>query len=179
MFVDSIGVTNVAGEVVNQGTSNVDFVQITVTFFDAKNNVLYTETTFTMMNILTPNQKSPFVALSTKSNLGADHYSVVVSDASYTTTGPANLTVQGTTSNIDQIGYYHVVGQVTNAGTTTSSFTQLVVTFYDSSGKVIDAATTFSSPTDLQAGETGSFDALTPTSVNLISSYVVQAQSGL
>lgn len=174
-----IGYTNVVGEVKNIGPQNLDFVQVTVTFYDGQNNVIGTAFSFTSMRILTPNQKSPFKVISTKTNLIADHYTVAISDASFTTNQPnTSLKIQGATSNVDQIGYYHVVGQVTNTGSATASFVEVVVTFYDSGGKVIDTTFTFTSPTDLRQNEMGSFDANTRTNVNSIASFAAQVQAG-
>jgi hypothetical protein len=176
-YVDSVGYTHIVGEVKNNGTTNLDFVQITATFYSSNGSVLDTNFAFTMMNILTPNQKSPFDVLSAKQGVAADHYSVTVTDASETTDQPdLALVVQGTTSSIDQVGYYHVLGEVKNTGNSTASLVEVVVTLHDSSGNVVDATLSFTTPSDLQAGESGSFDSITSQSASSISTFTVQAQ---
>jgi hypothetical protein len=175
--VDSIGYTHVVGEVQNIGTQNLDFIQLTATFYASNSSVVDTGLAYTLMSILTPGQKSPFDVTTARQNVIVDHFSLSVSDASVTTDQPnTKMKVQGATSHADQIGYYHVVGEVTNIGTTTANNVKVIVTYYDSAGKVVDVGFTFTSPANLQAGETGSFDSSTNHSVNTISSFVVQVQ---
>ncbi len=180
LLVDALGYTNVVGEVKNMGTQNVDFVQLTGTFYNSTNHVTGTDFTFTMLSILTPGEQSPFKITDLTKGLVVGHYKVAVTDASYTTDQPnTSLKVQGTSSNIDQIGYFHALGEVTNTASTTAKSVMVVLTFYNSTGGVVDASFTFTSPSDLNAGETGSFDSPTNVNVNMISSFVAEAQEGI
>jgi len=129
------------------------------------------------MSILTPSQKSPFDVYSLTQNI--DHYTTAVTDASVTSSQPnTHLVIQGTAHNIDQSGYYHVTGQITNTGTENANSVVAVVTLYGANGKVVAVALSSTSPPILQPSEMGSFDAETSSNVNSISSFVVQAESG-
>ena len=59
-YVDGSGYSTVVGEVQNQGTQNVDFVKVTVTFYDASDTELATDLTYTYIDVLLPNQIAPF-----------------------------------------------------------------------------------------------------------------------
>lgn len=155
----SAGYYYVVGEVKNLGSTNLEFVRITVTFYDDANNVIATGFTFTEIDILVPQQKSPFAVSSYPSkNLVVDHYKVVVSDYSLTTTQPyRNLSAQGVTNSIEY-GYYCIKGEVKNTGTLKATYVKIVVTYYDADGKVIGTAFTFTDPIDIDASQTAPFD---------------------
>lgn len=60
----------------------------------------------------------------------------------------------------DSVGYYHVMGELTNLGTSTISSVQVTAHFYDSNNRLIGDADGYTSPSNLDAGHTGTFDAL-------------------
>jgi len=162
------------------GTQNVDLAVLTATFYDSSNNGIGNGLAFAHVSILTPGEKSPFKVTDKTKGLVVNHYSVAVTSASYTTDQPnTKLKVKGTSSNIDQIGSYHALGEVANTGSTTAKSVEVIVTFYNSTGGVVDTGLTFTSPSDLNAGATGPFDAPTNTNVSAISSFVAQAQEGV
>jgi hypothetical protein len=49
---------DVNGEIENNGTEQLDFVRVTVTFYDANNSILGSD--FTEPNTLDPGQSAPF-----------------------------------------------------------------------------------------------------------------------
>jgi hypothetical protein len=59
-YTDSIGTEHIVGEVINQSPTTVQFVQVTVTFYDAYNQVIGTDFTFTHPDTLAPGQTAPF-----------------------------------------------------------------------------------------------------------------------
>jgi hypothetical protein len=147
--LDSLGYYHVVGEVQNIGVYNLNYVQITATFYDSVNNVLATDFTFADINTLVSQQKSPFDLNTYPSIITVDHYFLVVS---YSVTGQApyrNLRLQGVTTSTDILGYYHVIGEVQNIGEVDATYVEIVVTFYDSTGKVIAKDFTFTNPTDI------------------------------
>jgi len=176
-YTDSLGATHVVGEVQNQISQNLDSVVVAVTFYAADGKTLETDSSLVLMSILTPSQKSPFDVYTLNQNLGNDHYTVAVTDASVTSNIPyANLAIQGPVSQI-QSGFYHVTGQIANTGTNTANSVEVVVTLYDTGGKVVAVALSPTTPPVLHASETGSFDAETDSNVNSIASFAVQVQS--
>lgn len=172
----SYGYFHVVGEVKNTGSVNLEFVKITATFYDSANNVIATSFTYTMIDILLPNQKSPF-ELSTFPYSGpVDHYSLSISYYGTSSIPYRDLQVQGvTTSTI--YGYYHVLGEVKNIGSSPTTFTEVIITFYDADGKVIGATFTFTDPYDLSPGQTAPFDASSYPLEIQPASYEIQVQA--
>jgi hypothetical protein len=175
-YIES-GYFHVVGEVQNLGSLNLQYVKITATFYDSANNVIATGFTFTGIDVLVPQQKSPFDVSSYPSqDLVVDHYKVVVSDYSSTTNQPyRSLVAQGVTTSAE-FGYYQIKGEVKNTGTRTATYVKLVVTYYNAEGKVIGIAFTFTNPIDIDAGQTAQFDCSSYPLEILPASYQLQVQ---
>jgi hypothetical protein len=60
MYVNSIGNAHIVGEVMNQAPIPAKFVKIIVTFYNAYNQVVGTDFTYTDFDTLYPGQRSPF-----------------------------------------------------------------------------------------------------------------------
>jgi hypothetical protein len=173
-YVDSLGYLHVVGEVLNTGDAWLSFVKITGTLKDANGQIVDVTFTYAYADYLPPAQKAPFNLIETDSSKSAKATSYTLA-LSYqqATTMPANtLTIQGATSSIDSLGYLNIVGQVKNAGTQTSNFTKVVATFYNQAGKVVYVDFTYTSPSDIPAGQTYSFKIIGPS--NPVSSQVVK-----
>ncbi len=59
-YTDSIGSVHIVGEVINQSPVTAKFVKIIVTFYNAYNQVIGTDFTFTQPSDLAPGQRAPF-----------------------------------------------------------------------------------------------------------------------
>jgi len=178
-FVDGLGYTDVVGEVQNSGSENLHLVTMAATFFDAANNVIDNSTAVTLMDILTPQQKSPFKVISTKPRLNVDHYRIEVSDATISNREPnRSLKIRGVSGGVNAVnGFYDVKGEVLNNGTSIARFVEVLVTFYDSSGSVVELGSTFTDPSDLDPGMAAPFNASGMNNVPKIASFSVQVQS--
>ena len=53
-------IMNIDGEIENNGTKSLDFVEVTATFYDATNSILGSDHTFTQPTTLEPGQTAPF-----------------------------------------------------------------------------------------------------------------------
>lgn len=74
-------------------------------------------------------------------------------------TGSGNrLEMLSSSSYIDDIGYFHVVGEVKNNSPTAVSFVQVSGTFYDVNNKVVETTFTYTNPSDIVPGGTAPFD---------------------
>ncbi|MHA1290350.1 MAG: FxLYD domain-containing protein, partial [Candidatus Thorarchaeota archaeon] len=172
-----MGYSTVVGEVKNVGSQNLEFVMITVTFYDKENNILSTGFTFTEIDTLVPQQKSPFeVSSFPDENLQVDHYKVVVSDYMKTSSNPyRRLKIQGVTDGT-QYGYYTVRGEVKNIGEITATFVKVVATYYDVEGTVIGTSFTFTNPEDIEEGEAAPFETSTFPQTFTPASYSLQVE---
>jgi len=61
-------------------------------------------------------------------------------------------------SHLDDIGSYHIVGEVTNQGNEKATFVKVSGAFYNSSNTVVASDFTFTDPQDLEPGQTTPFD---------------------
>jgi PKD repeat protein len=161
MYIDTIGYAHVVGEVQWTGSRNVAFVELTATFRDSGGTVVAVGFTYTSVSILTPSQKSPFEILEGDNVPRISSYTLAVTAFNPTTQAPyRSFAVHGDSMYEDGIGYKHVVGTVTNTGSSTARYVQVIITFRDGAGNAVATAFTFTSPTDLDPGASGSFEAL-------------------
>lgn len=176
-YIDSINWLHVVGVIQNDGTKNLKYVKVNATFYDKSNNVVDSDFTYAYMDILTPQEKSPFdVLVSDPANYDRCELSLSYSE---TTDVPfQGLKIQGVTHRLGNYGYYYIDGEVKNDGTSKAEYVEIVATLYDSNGKIIDADFTFTN-SDINVGQTSSFEFMINTS-NLpgsIASFELQVQA--
>ena len=58
----------------------------------------------------------------------------------------------------DSLGFCHVVGEVTNYGSTTARWVELIATFYDEAGNVVGTASAFTDPEHIPPGSTAPYE---------------------
>ncbi len=156
-YYGSSGSFNVVGEVQNTLGTNVKSVEIVVTFYDSSGAVIAADSTNTEIDILKPNQKSPFKLSSYPGN-GVAGYSL---DVQYDTTQDQpfeGLTILSQTASIDLQGLHNVVGEVKNNGASEATYVEVVGTYYNSAGNVIGISFTYTEPSTINAGATSSFE---------------------
>jgi hypothetical protein len=158
-YKDSIGFLHVIGEVKNISQTPLGFVKITATFYDSSKTVVATDFGYTSISTVRPSEKAPFEVMVTDAGQIAkiDTFKLTAS-ANIAEAKPASLKLNVGDHFIDSIGYYHLVGEVTNQGSTTANFVQVAAAFYDSSGKIVAAHSTFTQDTNISAGQTAPFD---------------------
>jgi len=154
------GYLNVVGEVKNNLQSNINYVKLTATFYDANKKVIGTDFTYAELDILKPNQKSPFELSSYPDKITPewDNYKLHLS---YDTTGQspyAGLEILSYSDKIDDRGYHKIIGEVKNKGVRTSSYVKVVSTYYNAKGEVIGTDFTFTDPSDIAAGVSAPFE---------------------
>ena len=179
-FTDAIGDYHVVGEVQNTGSSTVDYVQVTATFYNTNNQVVDTQFSYASLTYMQPNAKSPFDIIETTSTLVPEISSYKLQVTS-TPSGSIQqgLEITSNSSYTDSIGDLHIVGQIQNTGSATSSATQVFATCYDSSGTVVDTGFTYTNPDDISSSGTASFEIIISdsTQIPLITTYSLTAQS--
>jgi hypothetical protein len=161
-YVDSLGYSKLVGEIINQASTSVKNIEIVATFYDSANNVIATDLTYTELDTLAPGQKSPYeVSTYPAADLPVDHYTLTAA-ADYTDVSPyRNFIVQGITISYDNLGYFHIVGEVVNTGQQTATYTKIVATFYDSNETVIGYSFTYAAVDPLSSGATSPFEVST------------------
>jgi hypothetical protein len=172
-YYDEYGYFTVVGEVENTLGTNVHWVKIVATFYDSSGTVIGTDYTYTTIDTLKPNQKSPFELSSYPDEITPASYDL---DVEYYTTQLQpfeGLTILSQTASIDTSGYHNVVGEVKNNGASEATFVKVVVTYYNSAGKVIGTTFAYTQLDTINAGATSPFElssyplAITPASYDL------------
>jgi hypothetical protein len=159
-YVDDLGSVTVAGEVRNDSALNVGNGKIAVTFYDAAGQVLAQDEVSTLLDILSPGQRSPFV-LTRPRPPGLADYSLRAT-ARPTTQEPRSRLAVLSSRSFERGGFYHVAGQVENRGTRSVGRVEVMVTLYSLTGKVVNVGVAWGKPQKnmdkLAPGERADFD---------------------
>jgi hypothetical protein len=187
-YLDSVGSYWVFGEVQNLDAQAVGYTQITASFYDSSDNFINNETGYAGMHCLLANHKSPFAVLLSNGTQGSrvDHYTLTATSMQYVNpiTFDAQeptfgLKILSSTTQLDEIGWMNITGNIENTGAATATYTSVMVTCYDAEGKVV-AVNDFS-PTisQIAPGETVPFkiSSIWSDRVPLMKSYVLTAES--
>ena len=69
-----------------------------------------------------------------------------------------SVTILSHNSYVDNVGYFHVVGEVENNTPSAVEFVQITGTFYDINNAVMGTQSTYTNPSDISSGATAPFD---------------------
>jgi hypothetical protein len=159
------GSTYIVGEVRNNLSDIVEYVQIVGSFYDSSGLLIDTDFTYTDLDYLRPAEKSPFKLIISDESVASriDNYTLSVNwepvYANASTVAAATvLTIQEGEQRIGEFGWYEVVGEVVNGGTDSTEYVKVVATFYDEAGQVINTDFTYTDPSDLAAGQSAPFE---------------------
>jgi len=156
-YIDSSGYFNVVGEVINPLSTSIEFVKITATFYDAQKTVIGTDFSYTELDILKPNQKSPFDLSSYPDKIDPDSYKLKVSYRETDEEPFSGLKILSHSASIDDYGYHEIVGEVKNEGTNDAKFVRVVCTYYDAGGRVTGTSFTYTAY-DIDVGDSAPFE---------------------
>lgn len=161
-YLDSAGNYRVVGELRNVGSEPINYIRVTVTFYDYSGSVIDTRFDLTILYVLMVGQKTPFeiALLNVAESAKVDHYSI---NTAYQETEPlpAGLEILSNMSYKDGTGQMHVVGELKNIGTTKLTNAKVVATYYDSSAQVVATALEQFDPEltgEIYPNQTASFD---------------------
>jgi hypothetical protein len=159
-FRDDTGAYHIVGEVKNNSpTDSMNHVKILSTLYDKNGRVIGTDFTFSDIDVLRPAEKSAFkiILIDLRQSQKVSSYKLYASGQK-TQSLPAPLKLNIGDSHLDSIGFYHVVGEVTNQGNQKSTYVKVSGAFYNSSGSVVAAEFIYSDPKDLEPGQTAPFE---------------------
>jgi hypothetical protein len=159
-FRDDIGAYHIVGEVKNNSPADsMKYIKIVATLYDKTGKVVGTDFTYTDVDVLRPAEKSSFKIILTdlRQSEKVSSYKLSVSgDKTQPLSSSLELSVGD--SHLDSIGFYHVIGEVTNQGSGKATFVKVSGTFYNSSGSAVAADFTYTDPKDLEPGQTAPFE---------------------
>src|SRR5919106_4933502 len=185
-YSTEFGSTYIVGEVRNDLSDVVQFVQIVGRFYDSNGLLIDTDFTYTDLDLIRPGEKSPFRLIISDETVAQriDNYTLAVNwdpvfaDPSAVAAATV-LTIQEGEHRINEFGWYEIVGEVVNGGTDDTEFVKVVATFYDETGQVINTDFTYTDPSDIPTGQSAPFE-LTVTDEDMsddIQSVKLSAQS--
>jgi hypothetical protein len=176
-YTDSVGYYHVVGEVQNVGSASLSQVTVAATLCDQSGHSTATIEDYIMIDLLVPQQKSPFDLLE---NVTGTVCGVSSVNSTITDRLPyRDLQVSNQSAAPDAVGVYHVAGQLENTGSSEAKAVQVVGTFYDANGVVVQAGLAISTPSNLSPGGSGYFDVSSddPTMSARIANFSLQVQS--
>jgi hypothetical protein len=180
-YVGSTGSYYIVGEVQNIGSNPLKYVKIIATYYNSSGDVVATDYTYTELNVIHPNQKSPFkiILIETQQVAKIDHYLLSVSSYSNADELSAKLQILSNSSYIGLTGYMYIVGEIKNIGNETANYTHVIATFYDLNGKVIATDYTYTEPEHIAPNQTAPFEIILieTNRIPLIHSYELTAES--
>jgi hypothetical protein len=160
-YKDELGFFHVIGELENNSPDSQQFIKVTSRFYDSSNKIVGTSFTYTDIDVLRPGEKSPFdIILNNRdqSDRVRSYKLAVSSDNSEPKLSNLKLTIGD--NYYDDLGYTHVLGEVTNQGNEDTQYAKISGTFYNDQNKVVGVGFTFTDPSDLEPGESAPFDLL-------------------
>jgi hypothetical protein len=180
-FRDDTGAYHILGEVKNNSpTDSMNYVRIVATLYDKTGKVVGTDFTYSDVDVLRPAEKSPFkiILIDLRQSQKVNSYKLYASGQK-TQSLPAALKLNIGDSHLDNIGFYHVVGEVTNQGNQKATYVKVSGAFYNSSGSVVAADFIYTDPKDLEPRQTAPFELIITSgaTANKITSALVNVGS--
>lgn len=160
-FLDSSGYYHIFGEVKNNGLQPLRFVEVVASYYNSSSAFVTTSYGFTEVDVLFPGRKGPFHIILSVKNLSAqvDHYTLdTPTYLTSTKAKPPGLKILSRNSFSDTFGYLHIAGQLENGGASSTTYAEIIATFYNQTGTVLGYGYTFSNPSDLSPGQVGPFE---------------------
>lgn len=157
-YVDTLGWYHIVGEVQNNATVPMEFVEVIAKLYDESENVIGTKLTFTAPNVIFPGGRAPFdiIALRRSQWQQIKTYRLQVKGDVSQSLLKENLVLLNQTSYIED-GFLYVEGEVQNTGNT-PTLVKLVITLYDADRNVINTNWGYADAGILLANHTSSFE---------------------
>ncbi len=160
------------GELRSDLAGNAGLVQVVGTFYDANGKVWRASQNYTLLNLLRPGQRSPFV-LETSGANQIVRANLLVRAVATSATPRGDLAVLNSSAAV-QGDTLVVSGQVRNNGATPASNVRVVASLYDAGGQIVEAGR--STGASLAAGATAPFQVVIPANWQGYDRYELQVQ---
>jgi hypothetical protein len=179
-YIDSGGNYHLLGEVQNTGSQPQSNVKITSVFYSSNGTIVESSFTFSKLGVLDAGDKSPFEMILSEENIMSqvDHYTLTL-DYKPGTALPATLKIISNNAIVDRSGFLRVAGEIQNMGNTNATYVEVIGTFYNSDGNVVDESYGVSQPSNLQPGQKGYYNIILydNSRISLVNRYILTAQS--
>ena len=158
----------------NHGTSNVQFAKITANVFNAANQIIAVDFTYTKLDVIPPSQRACYHII-VDNPVNWTYYEL---EGTYLVGGvyAPSLVAPTVSTGYDAFGVPEMLGQIRNDGSGKAKFVKAVGTLFNAGGQVIGCDSAYVSSTDLNPGQTSSFRiGFWPHTYPPIDSFLLQA----
>jgi hypothetical protein len=161
-YVDSLGWYHIVGEVQNNSTQTMGYVEVVAKFYDTGNEIIGTKLTFTAPDVIFPGSSAPFdiIALRQSQWQNIATYTLEVKGEEANNSVPQNLVLVSQTAQIED-ELLVIDGQVKNVGET-PALVKLIVTLYDANNNVINTGWSYADDGIIVAASTSDFEVKVP-----------------
>lgn len=177
-YVNSSGMPVIVGEVINDGKEPIKSVEVKGSFIDPSGNVLDSGSALTVIDLIPPGQKAPFM-IAGVADYATNVKSFELQIIKFATgqNKPATLEISSTDQFSDGISEVRVSGEIRNTSDKTAIMSKVYATFYDDSQRVIGFASVDTEPSAIAPNAKASFNIKVHESVPTIISYTLYAES--
>ena len=159
-FTDDFNTLTVVGEFRNDSNVEVGQTDITVTFYDTAGAVIGTANGETMLETISPGEKSPFLIALTRPPGFASYSIRAVGRHVPAAKQSAQLSVVEVRRYEDEAGFFHIEGIIQNTGNTTARRTKVAAIIYGRDHGVINVGFTYVNPPTLDPGEQATYEVI-------------------
>jgi hypothetical protein len=167
------GITNIVGEVRNDSPEKIGWVQVSANLYDSAGQLIHLAEGPVQLGELRSGEKGPFGIYINDAAISESIASYTLSaglDSDFLQDKPAALKVgvgkHGMVERGLGLPLYQVIGNVTNTGNLPAESVDVIATFYDAVGNIVDFDATVTSPSTIPAGQSADF-----TIVTLVGNY--------
>ncbi|MCB9104614.1 MAG: hypothetical protein H6633_10275 [Anaerolineales bacterium] len=157
-FVDEFNTLTIVGELRNDANLDVGQTDISITFYDAAGTLIGHANGETILKVIPPGERSPFIITLTRPT-GYVSYSIRAVARPVSPRKSAQLAVVGVRRYEDEAGFLHIKGTIENVGNSTAKRTKIAATIFGRDNGVINVAFTYVNPPTLAPGERAEYDA--------------------
>ena len=175
-YVAGTGSHTIVGEVLNRSGSNLRFVEVMASFYDANGQLIGTGSTFAELSTVEVGGTAPFKLSTQDLSSSFQTYQLRVD---YETTGEAPLRLEildqgGSTADT---GAYHITGEVHNPYDFAIRFPEIVASYCNSANQVVRVEMTLVATDTLQAGQNFPFELVLADPPGDLSHYKLQTEA--
>jgi hypothetical protein len=157
-YINSFDGPVVVGEVFNNTASNIKYVKVTARYYDSNDTLLDWDWSYVRLDILKAGEKGCFRISLLNEVPGWTYYKIDVAEYTNTLDSRPDITLLSHRSSIDPtFGWYKIIGEVRNDLGLKVRFVKPIFTLYDVNGFVYDCDWTYTTPSDIEPGETALF----------------------
>ena len=158
------GITIIVGEVRNDSPKKIGWVHVSGKFYDSAGQPIHLADGPVQLGELRPGEKGPFgiyINDDTVSESIANYTLSAGLESDFLQDKPAALKVEvgkyGVVERGVGIPLFEVIGNVTNTSNLPAESVDVIATFYDAAGNIVDFDATVTSPSTIPAGQSADF----------------------